>query len=347
MRRLVLTAVVAAGLSASLAAQPPFATQNITAGGADCSTATRCAVFTLGAQPSVTLTLAGTFSATLVFEANSGAGWFTIQGVNLADGSLATGASATGQFAFTNTGLQQVRVRASAFVSGPVSVSASGGYAAAKATNPFLTGLTIGQGTITSDLQAISTTATWNNAAVTFTHWKANVTDTASNAASKLVDLQVGGASQFQVRKDGLTTIGPSNSTSSLLMSNRGRITASADGIWTIQNNASSVGMRMQFGVAPTCTSNCGTSPSIVGVDSSFTVTMGATGVPASGWVITFGATWASAPACTVQMAKAGMAVGKLALTAVTDTTTLTVVTNGTAPANGDMYHVHCFGNRS
>jgi hypothetical protein len=95
---------------------------------------------------------------------------------------------------------------------------------------------------------------------------------------------------------------------------------------------------------APTCTTNCGTSPSITGTDTFMTVNMGATGSPASGWVVTFNGTWPAAPSCTVQMAKAGMVVGKMALTAVTTTTTITVVTNGTAPATADMYHIHCGG---
>jgi len=95
---------------------------------------------------------------------------------------------------------------------------------------------------------------------------------------------------------------------------------------------------------APTCTSNCGTSPAVVGGDSGGIVTMGATGSPASGWVLTFNGTWAAAPSCTVQMAKAGMVVGKMPLTVVTSTTTVTVVTNGTAPANSDQYAYHCIG---
>lgn len=95
---------------------------------------------------------------------------------------------------------------------------------------------------------------------------------------------------------------------------------------------------------APACTTNCGTSPSVAGSDSGFTVTMGASGVPASGWVITFAQTFTNAPSCAVTMALTGMVVGKQALTAVTTTTTLTVVTNGTAPAVSDKYHVICIG---
>jgi hypothetical protein len=46
-------------------------------------------------------------------------------------------------------------------------------------------------------------TTTWNNVATTFTGIKLNVTDTASAAASLLMDLQIGGASRFRVSKAG------------------------------------------------------------------------------------------------------------------------------------------------
>ena len=67
-------------------------------------------------------------------------------------------------------------------------------------------------GTATTDVQAISATQTWNNAGVTFTAFKQNVTDTASNAASLLMDLQVGGVSQLSISKAGLLK-GTGNST--------------------------------------------------------------------------------------------------------------------------------------
>jgi hypothetical protein len=50
---------------------------------------------------------------------------------------------------------------------------------------------------------AVPISATWNNAATTFTGIRFDVTDTASNAASLLMDLRVGGSTQFAVRKDG------------------------------------------------------------------------------------------------------------------------------------------------
>jgi len=49
---------------------------------------------------------------------------------------------------------------------------------------------------------------TWNDAGTTFTAIKMNVTDTASAAASLLLDLQVGGTSRLNLRKDGRLTLG-------------------------------------------------------------------------------------------------------------------------------------------
>ena len=48
--------------------------------------------------------------------------------------------------------------------------------------------------------------ATWNNVATTFTGLKLNVTDTASAVGSLLMDLQVGGVSQLNIAKSGVTT---------------------------------------------------------------------------------------------------------------------------------------------
>lgn len=44
---------------------------------------------------------------------------------------------------------------------------------------------------------------TWNNGATVFTGFKLNVTDTASDASSSLMDLQVGGSSKFRIAKNG------------------------------------------------------------------------------------------------------------------------------------------------
>ena len=72
-------------------------------------------------------------------------------------------------------------------------------------TGDQMTGaLAIDLGTITTSTPAWNVTQTWNDGAVTFTGLKLNVTATASAGGSMLMDLQVGGASKFFVRKDGV-----------------------------------------------------------------------------------------------------------------------------------------------
>jgi hypothetical protein len=123
---------------------------------------------------------------------------------------------------------------------------------------------------------------------------------------------------------------------------NNSRLRMTTNGTAFLMTNNGSSQVQDQFTGAPACTSNCGTASSVSGTDGSFTLTMGATGVPASGFVITFNGTWVGAPQCTGSMVLAGMAVGKLPLTLVTTTTTLTVVTNGTSPSTSDKYSFLC-----
>ena len=62
------------------------------------------------------------------------------------------------------------------------------------------------RGTITADAPVLNMSQTWNNAAVTFTGLKFNVTSTASNASSLLMDLGTGGGtfvSKFKVDRSG------------------------------------------------------------------------------------------------------------------------------------------------
>jgi hypothetical protein len=70
---------------------------------------------------------------------------------------------------------------------------------------------TFSAGTDTVSNPILNLSQTWNNAATTFTGILANVTDTASNASSLLMDLQVGGVSKFNVDKLGGWTVPASN----------------------------------------------------------------------------------------------------------------------------------------
>lgn len=69
--------------------------------------------------------------------------------------------------------------------------------------NTFTAQNTFAAGTITTS-QPTTFTQTWNASGVTFTGHLINVTNTASAAASRVFDAQVGGSSVFYVRKDGV-----------------------------------------------------------------------------------------------------------------------------------------------
>ena len=63
--------------------------------------------------------------------------------------------------------------------------------------------LTLTGGTVTASAPVLDATQTWNNAAVTFTGLRVNVTNTASAAASLLADVQVGGSNVFSINRAG------------------------------------------------------------------------------------------------------------------------------------------------
>ena len=116
---------------------------------------------------------------------------------------------------------------------------------------PTLKTLTLNQGVITPPTPNISGTVTWNDAAEMFTGWLLNVTDTASDAASLLLDLQVGGASKFGIDKFGqlyLTAGVFVPSSSGVGWVSRGYATAVADGVWMFANTAQTGFGRLMFG---------------------------------------------------------------------------------------------------
>lgn len=75
----------------------------------------------------------------------------------------------------------------------------------------LLGGTSLSGDTVTASKPLLDMAQTWNNAAVTFTADKINVTDTASNAASLLFDRQVNGVSQFSINKAGVVVGGPNS----------------------------------------------------------------------------------------------------------------------------------------
>jgi hypothetical protein len=112
--------------------------------------------------------------------------------------------------------------------------SSSGGTASAPLTG---TGAII-----TTSQPLIDVSQTWSNGAVTFTGAKISVTDTASAAASLLLDTQVGGTSVFRIRKDGSLYL---NATSSRLYQYNGA------GRWTFTDGSNTNAIWMQVNDSP------------------------------------------------------------------------------------------------
>lgn len=94
----------------------------------------------------------------------------------------------------------------------------------------------------------VSYAGTWNTSGSP-TAMKLNVTNTASGTSSLLLDLQVGGVSQFKVRKDGRVDIAGSlvgatsivcNGSSGLQFNSRSILLSASDGAMVARNNANS-----------------------------------------------------------------------------------------------------------
>jgi hypothetical protein len=142
-----------------------------------------------GAAPSTTAT--GTGVLTALGNATNGSGGLLTQ---LTVGTVATSGGAAGQIMF-DTG--SVLSESSSFTF--------------NSTNPALT---LAGGTVTASNPVLNLTQTWNNASATFTGIKLNATNTASGASSSLMDLQVGGNSQFTIDKTGNIYWGLTNNSS-------------------------------------------------------------------------------------------------------------------------------------
>jgi len=125
---------------------------------------------------------------------------FNLAGRTDSNGALMTSAGAYSGTQGPLTPMGQLRGRTDS--SGQLLVTVGGGT-----LTP--TSVSIAQGTRTTDAQALTSTVTWNNGAVAFTHWKAVITDTASAATSMALQIFGGAAGTtnlFSVSKAGLVT---------------------------------------------------------------------------------------------------------------------------------------------
>jgi hypothetical protein len=99
-----------------------------------------------------------------------------------------------------------------------------------------LTGLSVASGAITATTP-ILITQTWNNSSVAFTGIRQNITNTNSASGSYLLDLQVGGTSQFTVGRDGNIIVGQSGNgsiTANVLTTGANTTAGSITGNWSL-----------------------------------------------------------------------------------------------------------------
>ena len=124
-------------------------TKQLTSAGADCTTATSCVTHNIAAYAGATVTISGTFTATVQFEASSdGTVWSAITGYAVATGTGVTAATAPGNWQFNAGGLKFLRVRCSAFTSAPTVniVGSAGSYNPPASTGAITVGA-VDQGT--------------------------------------------------------------------------------------------------------------------------------------------------------------------------------------------------------
>lgn len=172
MRKGVMGWAIAILLAATAAAQV-IDTIQVSAVSTGACNANTCAVFQLGSAGSVTLQTSGTFVGTLTAEATSdGINWATVDLTDLSSQAATTTVTGAGQYAISNSGLLQVRLRATAWTSGTAivvgtrgqSTRAVGGGGGAPSTAQFWLGASNASLTNGKNLGALATGLVLNTA---------------------------------------------------------------------------------------------------------------------------------------------------------------------------------------
>lgn len=143
---------------------------------------------------------------------------------------------------------------------------------AATALTTLLGSLTVTGTTVTASTPVINATQAWNNAGVTFTGMKLNVTDTASAAASLLMQLQVGGNNRVTITKTGAINVNNGvDAAYNITVTNTTAGTGASASLTTI-NDLTKI---MQFGIFSSLTTAAGAIAS----GSAFCYTTSASGL--------------------------------------------------------------------
>jgi hypothetical protein len=206
-------------------------------------------------------------------------------------------------------------------------------------------GVAIPAGTITAN-HPINITQTWNNAAVAFQGLLLDMTQTAADGASTLIDVRRSGVSQFRcstndggcrVAGDLITTVNVSFGDTGFIQS-VGRAyfhTPSTRDFAIGSNGSAGVEYTIKVGSAPALTSGWGVGASVSGTNSVGRVTIGAG--PGAAGVLTFSAAWTTnAPHCDAIDETTGVVIPAVATTAA-----VTIAGVFTA---ADKVSYHCVG---
>jgi hypothetical protein len=135
---------------------------------------------------------------------NNGAVIVKVNGLSASDatGNTLVRRTSTGGASFGSLTLTSALALSSGGTGGTTAGTARTNLGLGTADTPTFSNLTLNTGTITVP-QPFSFSQTWNAAAMTFSAFQMNVTDTASASVSRLLDLRVGGSSRFNVDKSG------------------------------------------------------------------------------------------------------------------------------------------------
>jgi hypothetical protein len=233
----------------------------LTAAGADCTTAGACAVFDISAAPSVNIQVAGTFTATVTFEATADGGnnWVAVLAGNLATGAASTTATSGGIYALTNSGFSQVRARVSAYTSGTVRVVVNRGRATARVSPTFQSSLVVnGSTAINSSLTFFPNQITFNSTRSIITSPSDGQLLMTNNASNDFSRLMFGGTtSSFPALKRNTTRLdvrladdsGFANfAVSTLILGSGSNLNSSVDGVIQLYNGAQNDFTRLNFG---------------------------------------------------------------------------------------------------
>jgi hypothetical protein len=340
--RVLVGAIGIALIPVPLTAQlipPPHAITVIDSGTA-CSVAAACATWNMSQYPTVTVQITGTFTGTISFEATAdGQTWFPVYLTNLSTATVATTTTTTGQFALTNVGLQQLRARATAAMTGGANLTLTRGVASSARSGVVSgTGL-FADGTSGAPSIAFASEPTLGffrsgTGATSYTGATLNMT---SSTGAQIV----ANSGQVLTLRNGASQ-GIQIGNASLSFFTAVSFAAPTTGYLTISTSSVSNGVTLKVDALPTIASGFGTTPTVTAGSTPLagSVNVGTGGVATSGVIAFNGVAFPSAPFCVATPSTTN------AVTRVATSTTQLTFTTTTAWTASDTVSWICLSSK-